>query len=352
MTEIQVTKDPTVLAAEIRFFQQQAQVVVLSYAIEIGRRLTEAKSVLKHGQWGEWLKNEVAFSQSTANNFMRIFERYGDEQVSLFGDAKSQTLGNLPYTKALRLLAVPEDEAEEFMEEHDVSEMSTRELEQAIRERDAAKKALEEEKSYSGNLMDEADKFRKEAETAQAELKTAEAEASAAREKANQLQKELEELQNRPVEVAVQAPTEEMMEEIRVAEQQKFQQEREALEKKVADAEAKAKKQADKVKDLKDAAEKAKEAARTEIQKEIESAQKAREVAEAEKKTAETRAAELEKKLKMADSSTATFQVYFQGVQEDCNRMLGIIKKSDKEQAEKLKKAMKALIDSVGMQLE
>ena len=93
MTDLTVKKDPAVLAIEIRNLQQQAQVVVLSYAIEIGRRLCEAKAVLDHGEWGPWLKQEVNFSQSSAQNFMRIYERYGSDQISLFGEAKSQTLG-------------------------------------------------------------------------------------------------------------------------------------------------------------------------------------------------------------------------------------------------------------------
>jgi len=75
MNEMTVKKDPAVLAVEIRTLQQQAQVVVLSYAIEIGRRLNEAKAVLDHGQWGPWLEREVNFSQSTANNYVKIFER-------------------------------------------------------------------------------------------------------------------------------------------------------------------------------------------------------------------------------------------------------------------------------------
>ena len=33
--------------------------------------------MLDHGQWGPWLREEVDFSQSSANNFMRIFEEYG-----------------------------------------------------------------------------------------------------------------------------------------------------------------------------------------------------------------------------------------------------------------------------------
>ena len=55
---------------EIRTLQHQAQGIILSYAIEIGRRLEEAKAMLPHGEWGAWLKKELDFSQSTAQNFM------------------------------------------------------------------------------------------------------------------------------------------------------------------------------------------------------------------------------------------------------------------------------------------
>ena len=169
MTDLTIKKDPAVLAIEIRNLQQQAQVVVLSYAIEIGRRLCEAKSVLDHGQWGPWLEEQVEFSQSTANNYMKIFERYGSEQLSLFGDAKSQTLGNLPYTKALKLLAVPEEETEEFLETHDVEAMSTRELEKAIRERDEAIADLTRERETGVTLAIKVDDLKAAAESARAE---------------------------------------------------------------------------------------------------------------------------------------------------------------------------------------
>ena len=96
--------------------------------------------MLPHGAWGGWLREEVEYSKSTANNFMRIFEEYGNSQMSMFGpEAKSQTLGNLPYTKALRLLAIPEEEREEFVEANHVEDLSTRELDRLIKERDEAR---------------------------------------------------------------------------------------------------------------------------------------------------------------------------------------------------------------------
>lgn len=62
----QVKKDPAILAVEIRSLQQQARIVVMSYAVEIGRRLCEAKAVVPHGEWTSWLEEKVQFSQSTA----------------------------------------------------------------------------------------------------------------------------------------------------------------------------------------------------------------------------------------------------------------------------------------------
>ena len=77
---------------------------------------------------------------------MRVFEEYGADQLALFGEtgAKSQALGSLSYSQAVALLSVPEDEREQFVEENDASNMSTRELQQAIKERDQAKQEKEE----------------------------------------------------------------------------------------------------------------------------------------------------------------------------------------------------------------
>ena len=106
-------RDIDTVTGEIITICKQAQTMALMYAIEIGRRLKEAKSLLPHGEWGNWLKERVEFSPSTAQNFMKIFDEYGTEQISLFGDkANTQTLGNLPYTKALRLLSLPAEERE------------------------------------------------------------------------------------------------------------------------------------------------------------------------------------------------------------------------------------------------
>ena len=149
---------------EIRTLQRQAQQIMLGYAVEIGRRLEEVKAILPHGQWGDYLKNEVDYSQSTANNFMRIYREYGAAQQSLFGgEAKSQAFANLTYTKALRLLAIPEEEErEQFMTEHDVGSMSNRELDKALKEREEALEAAAAAQDEAQGLRREADRLREE----------------------------------------------------------------------------------------------------------------------------------------------------------------------------------------------
>ena len=54
MSDIEIIRTEEVIAAEIRVIKEQTRVAVLSGAIEIGRRLAEAKAIVPHGQWGAW----------------------------------------------------------------------------------------------------------------------------------------------------------------------------------------------------------------------------------------------------------------------------------------------------------
>lgn len=103
---------------------------------QIGKLLTEAKSMVGHGGWEKYLEEKVAYSQSTANNFMRLYQEYGEYGPNL------QTFGNLNPSQALALLALPEGKREEFAEAHDVESMSVRELKaQIAAEKERAEKA-------------------------------------------------------------------------------------------------------------------------------------------------------------------------------------------------------------------
>lgn len=142
--EIDITNEQRLasLAAEIRTIKEQTAKVMMQAAVEIGKRLVEAKAAVGHGGWEKWLHENVDYSQRTASNLIAVFQEYGQGQQALFGkEANPQALAKLTYTQAVELLGIKNpDERADFVENHDVAAMSTRELEKAIRERDAAKK--------------------------------------------------------------------------------------------------------------------------------------------------------------------------------------------------------------------
>ena len=164
---------------EILSLTRQAQVNAVHYACEIGKRLCEAKEQVGHGSWGEWLKTEVEYSQSTAENFMKIYREYGSNQMSLFSDfSNSQTIGKLDVSKLLLLASVPAEEREDVAKEVDAENISVRELKEKLKERDTE---LEIEKSR--------------AEEAEEDIKKLETEISRKDSKIEELQISLKELE-------------------------------------------------------------------------------------------------------------------------------------------------------------
>lgn len=121
------------IVGEIKLITEQTKQVVLMGSIEIGRRLVEAKNLVKHGQWSAWLKDRIDYSQRTANNFMRIYKEYGETGIA----EKSQSIANLSYTHALALLDVPAEERAKFAEETNAKDMKIKELQEAIKKANA-----------------------------------------------------------------------------------------------------------------------------------------------------------------------------------------------------------------------
>ena len=147
--------------------------------ITIGQRLIEAKAMLPHGEWMTWLSEKVEFSERAARRFMQLARECTNRPA----------LANLGATKALTLLALPESEREEFIAENNVVDMTSRELEKAIKERDEARKAAEQAKA-SWKTVEELRKAAREGE-------------KQATDRVTELEKQLAELKAAPVEVAV-----------------------------------------------------------------------------------------------------------------------------------------------------
>jgi chromosome segregation ATPase len=154
MTQLAM-RTPDLLAVEINSIREQVQKTALIGSIEIGNRLIEAKALIGHGEWGEWLEHSVSYSQRTANNLMKIAEEYGSNLQLLFGEnSNSQALANLTYTQAVALLGVPSDEREDFVKDHDLESMTTRELEQAVKDRKELERLLRESKEKEQIALD------------------------------------------------------------------------------------------------------------------------------------------------------------------------------------------------------
>ena len=115
------------LAVEVRTIVQVAQrqihQVVASAAMDIGDRLTEAKKLVPHGEWEAYVRERCGLNPRTAQTNMQMAANR----------EKAQTFADLPFSKALALLALPEGQAEAFTAEHNPAELSTRQLKDQIK---------------------------------------------------------------------------------------------------------------------------------------------------------------------------------------------------------------------------
>ena len=156
MNDLATERTTLVIAAEINMITHQTKRILLASAVEIGRRLKEAKGMLKHGEWGKWLEESVSYSQSTADKLMKLCEEYGASFPDGSGMSNSSPIPNLTYTQALLLLVLPAEEREEFLAQNEVTGMTNQELQQILKDRDLAnqekKQALQENKVLKQGL--------------------------------------------------------------------------------------------------------------------------------------------------------------------------------------------------------
>lgn len=144
------------IALEINVIKRRLAQETMLAAVEIGKLLVKAKEKVPHGMWGDWLVENVAYSQSTANNLMRLYREYGEqEQIDFFAENRMEIFGNLSQSQAVALLGMPYEKRKEFVKTHDMSETSVRDIEAEV---DAMKAELEATKAerdkLGGELME------------------------------------------------------------------------------------------------------------------------------------------------------------------------------------------------------
>lgn len=306
-------RDIEVITQEILDAKRRGGEAILT----IGRCLTEAKQALPHGEWLPWLTEQVEFSPRTAQNFMRLAREWSN----------TQALADLGAAKALTLLALPAEERESFIaenhvvggEEKTVIDMTSRELEKAIRERKEAQEAAAKAQAEASAAEQARAKMAEDMALLNARLSGAQEDREQAAQAVARLEAQLAELKEKPVEVAVetvvdQAAIEKARAEAVAGMQAKLDQAREA------------KKRAE---DKQKIAEEALEQARLQLE----------EQAREEKKAALG-----------ADKDLAQFELLFAQTQETVNKMRGILLKvrgRDRAAAGKLAKAVLALAEAV-----
>ncbi len=272
--------------------------------LTIGRCLIEAKDMLRHGEWLPWLAEKVGYSEKTAQNFMRLAREFSNPQA----------IADLGATKALKLLALPADEREQFVADHNVIDMTTRQLEAAIKERDEAR-------AHAQQAEQERSEAQQSAQKLQETLHDVLEDRSDAYQRLEKLTEELDELKARPVEVAVETVVGQ-----------------EAINKAKDEVRGEMQAKLDKAKE---------EAAK---------AKRRQKEAEAAAKLAESQFQDAERARKnavlSADEDMAAFKVLFNQSQDNANKMRGILLKfrarKDQAAAQGVEKALKALAEAIG----
>lgn len=303
----ELTRNIDVITGEIQVLKAEAQYMAVRYICEIGKKLTEAKAMLPHGEWAEWLQDKVEFSQRTATDFMRIYKEYGSDQISLFG-GNSQAIANLGYTKALQLLAIPAAERESFVEENNVDELSTRQIDELIKERNEALKKAEE----TEHLQEQLDIAEARAKKSESDTAIAAEKLKVALDEKAQIEDELKKLKDNPT------VSDELKEKLK------------------SEAEEAAKKEYEK--------------RARELDERIAQAQAFADAANADKDKAEAKAAEFRKKLSMSNTTVTEFKTQFEQVQSWANKCITTIDKlkaEDTETATKLTAAMTAFLTQI-----
>ena len=124
VTDEQSDRSPEKIAEDIR----QCLKRTAENFIEIGNLLLEAKAKVSHGEWGNWLKENVSFSRQTAHKFMQVAQRFSNvASTRHFNSAQM-----------FELLPLPKRHTDDFFAEKDNSgvvleKLTEKELRQEVK---------------------------------------------------------------------------------------------------------------------------------------------------------------------------------------------------------------------------
>lgn len=124
---------------------------------QLARVFVEAEPLIPHGEWEKWLEENAGMSVRSAQQMIQTYHRFG-------GKPQFECLGK---SQLFKMLALPEEIEDEFMETHDVASMSAREIEKAVKE---ARAEMQAEIDRERNARQEAERRAEEAENRPPEI--------------------------------------------------------------------------------------------------------------------------------------------------------------------------------------
>ena len=152
---------------------------MIGKAMALGRDFADAKEVLGHGKFLPWLE-KLGVSSSTANNYMKVAREI----------TPGSRMAQLPYSKALALLAAPAEEREELAAQAD--DKSAAEIRRLIEERNRAAEAANAETTRADHAEEDAKRFNQENAGLRNRISVLENEANKQKQYVQSLKEELE----------------------------------------------------------------------------------------------------------------------------------------------------------------
>lgn len=343
MSEIITVRDLDIITAEINSCKR----TIVYSVIEIGRLLVEAKEITGHGGWGKYLEDyHPEIKQQTATNWMNLYKEYGTGQRSLFdGFVNSQVFGKISTTNHVELLKLPAEERLAFVEANDVENMTVKELQAAIRERDANLQTAQEQSARADRAEAKAVEMGEKVREVEDQLDLAEGKILARDETIKQLKAQADVATKKEADAA--GKVDKLTKQLKAAKDAE-----KAAKEALAEAKAKPEIPESMMEEMRqqvaaDAAAKATE----DLQKQLEAAQIAAADAESRRVAAEEKVAEAEKKAQLSNPDMVLVSTYLQGTQEQFNKMIGALKKvmlADPGTGAKLKENVKSkLLESM-----
>lgn len=107
------------LAAQARVYSENLAMNMF----QLGRVYTEAKKLVRHGEWAGWLRDNSGMSERSAQQLMAVYARFGEQSRFM----------NLEKSKLFKMLSLPSGQEEAFIADNDLENMTSREVEAAVK---------------------------------------------------------------------------------------------------------------------------------------------------------------------------------------------------------------------------